>query len=667
MEKIETEAKFVIPDSSTFAALQKLTHLGDFELKSIGVKAAVDRYLDTADKRLYQAGWACRLRSIAAKQLLTLKSLTPAQDKLHRRRELEIEVEPAQAQGEQWQTWPDSPAKELVGQIAGSVPLQILFTLYQTRHQFHVLKHDQALMELSLDEVSLNDTHRVNYRELEAELIKSGDEADLGLLVEALQARWPLPVELRSKFERAWAEVIAPASGDEQSDQPISDKLTELEKSLLKRIAAGPSDRLSKRAMIVLMLASNISVANIAREVGLTPRTIRRWQKKFAQKRLNIFPAAALNGEQASAEPEMATVAESEPEEPAQMVATSPKKKKAKKESNLPAEWPQDTALIEYPLRDRIGLEPSDSLAEAGRKVLGFYFAQMLAHEPGTRLGQDIEAVHDMRVATRRMRAAFRVFEAGLRKKATRPLLDGLRAAGRNLGRVRDLDVLLEKLDRYQAALPESDPAGLQPLREMWLMQRKQARQELLAYLDSKKYRQFKQDFLKFVTSPGLGAKAIPTDKPVPYQLRHLVQCLIYKRFEAVQAYDRVLGEASLETLHQLRISFKQFRYALEYFAEILGKEGRRVIGEVKILQDHLGELNDAKVAAEMLSELLADWVKSRPDQPQVEQLSPAPIAAYLQAKLEERQHLLETFPQTWARFNRPELRRDLALAISVL
>jgi CHAD domain-containing protein len=142
---------------------------------------------------------------------------------------------------------------------------------------------------------------------------------------------------------------------------------------------------------------------------------------------------------------------------------------------------------------------------------------------------------------------------------------------------------------------------------------------------------------------------------------------LIYKRFEAVQAYDRVLGEAGLETLHQLRITFKQLRYALEYFAEILGEEGRRVIEEVKTLQDHLGELNDARVAAEMLSELLADWVKNRPDQPQTEQPDPAQVAAYLQAKLEERQHLLETFPQAWARFNRPELRRDLALAISVL
>lgn len=666
MEKVETEAKFVIPDPSTLAALQKLTRLGDFELKSIGVKAVVDRYLDTADKRMYQAGWACRLRSIAAKQLLTLKSLTPSQGKLHHRRELEIEVEPAQAQAEQWQSWPDSPAKELIGQIAGSAPLQILFTLYQTRHQFHVLKHDQPVIELSLDEVSLNDAGRVNYRELEAELIESGDETDLGLLVEALQARWPLQAEPWSKFERAWAEVIAPATGGKQSDQLTSDKLTGPEKSLLERIAAGPSERLSKRAVIVLMLASNSPVANIAKEVGLTPTTIRRWQKKFAQKRLNIFPAAVLNGGQASDEPVMSLVGESEPKEADQMAATAPKKK-AKKETGLPAERPQDTAVIEYPLRDRIGLEPSDSLAEAGRKVLGFYFGQMLAHEPGTRLGHDIEAVHDMRVATRRMRAAFRVFEAGLRKKAVQPLLDGLRATGRNLGRVRDLDVLLEKLDRYQASLPESDSSGLQPLREMWLAQRKQARQELLAYLDSKKYRRFKQDFLKFVTTPGLGAKPLPDHEPVPYQLRHLVQCLIYKRFEAVQAYDRVLGEASLDTLHQLRITFKQFRYTLEYFAEILGEEGQRVIKEVKALQDHLGELNDARVATEMLSELLADWIKSRPDQSQVEQLSSAPVAAYLQAKLEERHHLLETFPQTWARFNRPELRRDLALAISVL
>jgi len=669
MDKLETEAKFVIPDLATFTALQQLTHLGDFELKPIGVKTVVDRYLDTANKRLYQAGWACRLRSVEGKQLITLKSLTPAQDNVHRRQELEIEVDATQLPVDQPQAWPDSPAKELVVQSVGPALLQTLFTLYQTRHQFHVLKQDQPVIELSLDEVSLNDSTAATYRELEMELIEQGVEADLTLLVEALQAQWPLKVETQSKFERALAEVTAHKKPGRREDEPMNNgKLTDQEKSTLEKIANGPNELLSKRAIIILMTDSGSSVANIAKEVSLTPKTVRHWQKEFSQKRLGIFPDDATNSTQPSADPVMTPAAEMEPE-PAVQTAPKPlkKKKQAKKESNIPSDWLQSGDLIEYPVRDQIGLEPTDTLAEAGRKVLSFYFGQMLTHEPGTRLGNDIEAVHDMRVATRRLRAALRVFDRGFSKKAIKPLRAGLRTTGRVLGEVRDLDVLLEKLQQYRQSLPESEQPGLQPLLEMWLAEREEAREELLAYLDSKKYRRFKQELLKFVTTADRGAKSIPDDGPVTYQLRYLVPCLIYERFKDVHAYDELLEEATLDTLHQLRITFKQLRYALEYFAEILGEEGKLVIEEVKALQDHLGALNDARVASDLLRALLAAWDKKQRRLPQVEPQNSTQLAAYLQARLEEQQYLLETFPQAWARFNHSELRRNLALAIAVL
>jgi CHAD domain-containing protein len=438
----------------------------------------------------------------------------------------------------------------------------------------------------------------------------------------------------------------------------MSDKLSGQEKALLEKIADGPDELLAKRAVIILMTNGGSSAANIAKEVNLTPKTVQRWQKEFAQKRLGIFPDGL-----SSAEPVLTLVAEIEAEEKTQTAAEPGKAKKDKKAKKQG----QDKAKIEYPVRDTIGLEPADSLAEAGRKVLGFHFGRMLAHEPGARLGSDIEALHDMRVATRRMRAAFRVFGSGFRQKTVKPLLVGLRTTARVLGRVRDLDVFIDKLQQYQQFLPASEQAGLQLLLETWSAKREQARQEMLAYLDSKTYRRFKKDLLKFVTTPGLGAKPIPADQPVPYQLRHLVPGLIYERYEAVHAYEVMLDKATPDTLHQLRITFKQLRYALEFFAEILGEEGEKVIEEVKALQDHLGELNDAEVASHSLRNLLGEWDQNQAHLPLAERQSPTQLAAYLEAKLEERQRLLETFPQAWARFNHPDLRRNLALAISAL
>jgi CHAD domain-containing protein/uncharacterized protein YjbK/transposase-like protein len=658
LHKIETEAKFVVPDPSTFAALQKLSQLGDFELKPIGVKTVVDRYLDTADKRLYQAGVACRLRKVNQQQLVTLKSLTPAEGNLHRREEIETEVTVDPLQISQPRAWPEGRVKKLVLEIVGSAPLETLFILHQTRHQFHALRQGQPVLELSLDEVSLRDQTVVDYRELEAELIESGVEANLISFVEALRARWPLKVETQSKFERALLEIITGPSTDLVED---TEKVSDTEKSLLENIARGPAELLSKRAIIILMTDNGSSVANIAKEVSFTPRTVRRWQRDFARKRLNIFPERILDGYQ-HLKPVRTEVIAAEPETTTQ--TTRPKK--AKKPTR-PFQWLQRESVIEYPLREKIGLEPADSLAEAGRKVLGFHFGRMLTHEPGTRLGSDIEALHDMRVATRRMRAAFRVFGSGFTKKASKPLIARLRATGRALGQVRDLDVFVEKLHHYQQSLPEGEQAGLQPLLERWLVQREQARQEMLAYLDSGKYLKFKQDFLEFVTTAGLGAKPIPVGVPTPYQLRHLVPGLIYERYEAVHAFEVVLDHATLDMLHQLRITFKQLRYALEFFAEILGVESQRVIQEVKALQDHLGELNDARVACDLLRGFLAEWDQNQWHLPLAERQSPTCLVAYLETKLEERQRLIATFPQAWAHFNHPDSRRNLALAISVL
>jgi hypothetical protein len=105
------------------------------------------------------------------------------------------------------------------------------------------------------------------------------------------------------------------------------------------------------------------------------------------------------------------------------------------------------TATRRKPLprvRKTLGVKAIDTMAEAGRKILRFHFAHMLSHEKGTLLGEDIEELHDMRVATRRMRAAFDVFGQYLKPKAVKKHLKRLRTAGRMLGRVRDLDVFME-------------------------------------------------------------------------------------------------------------------------------------------------------------------------------------------------------------------------------
>ncbi len=636
--KIETEAKFVIPDASVFGELKEITQLDGFQLELIGTRQMVDRYLDTAARHMYRAGYACRIRATGEKKLVTLKSLTPAEGTLHRRQEIEQEVETDQPAA-----WPDSEAKSLVSDIIGLAPLETLFTIHQSRHQYHARREDQIILELSLDEVSFDDPETIDYHGLEAELKGSGTEADLVQFIESLQEKWLLQPDSLSKFERGLANL------NQQQEGNAGERLSETERIIVTQIAGIDNKHLSRRAMIILMSDVGISAVDIAGELELTARTVRHWQEEFRENRLAIFPEELVS--QLTAQD---TAAQAEAPKPAS--ESSSRKEKRKKGKS-----------INYPVREQIDLEPTDTMAEAGRKVIGFHFARMLQHEPGTRLGEDIEELHDMRVATRRMRAALRIFGESFSKKKSKPIRKGLKETGQALGAVRDLDVFMEKLAQHRQTLPEAEKAGLDPLLTAWRGKRENSRQNMLAYLESKAYAKFKRKMLKFVKTEGMGAEPIPTGVPVAFQLRHIVPRLIYSRYEAVGAYEAVLESASIETLHSLRIAFKRFRYTLEYFQELLGPEVTTVIKELKVMQNHLGDLNDADVSSRMLRTFLAEWEEQQLEVPLAERQSPTQIVAYLTSRLEERHRLIVTFPEAWANFNRPEVRKDLALALAAL
>lgn len=313
------------------------------------------------------------------------------------------------------------------------------------------------------------------------------------------------------------------------------------------------------------------------------------------------------------------------------------------------------------------GIKPDDTLAEAGRKVLGYHFAEMLRHEEGTRLGLDIEELHDMRVATRRMRAAIDVFENSFEPKVIKAHLKGLRATGRALGRVRDLDVFMEKAQHYLDTLPEDHRQGLDPLLQHWQEERDQDRSEMIRHLNSKDYATFKRKFLAFLCTPGAGARSNSSEIPEPQLVEQIAPVYIYDRLAAVRAFESILPSASISQMHALRIEFKKFRYTLEFFREVLGPEAKGIIDEVKIMQDHLGDLNDADVACQILRDFL-DELDARQATTAVEDRdNPEPIVAYLAARHAERHRLMVTFRQIWDHFNRPEVRAQLANSVSVL
>ncbi len=312
------------------------------------------------------------------------------------------------------------------------------------------------------------------------------------------------------------------------------------------------------------------------------------------------------------------------------------------------------------------GVRSDDRMSEAGRKILYFHFRRMLRQEKGARKGEDIEALHDMRVATRRMRAALKIFEPYFEKDDIASFGRNLRRTGRALGQVRDLDVLLDKLQRYAAALPDAERAGLERLRLAWEAQRDAARRAMLAFLESDRYRQFKRDFEAFLTTPDAGARPLSRNEPQRVLVCHVVASTVWLDFESIRAYEWVLDRASLETLHQLRIEIKGLRYLLEFFREVLGRDAAAVITELVQTQDVLGDLHDADVAVHLLSDFLAHQT-GLPETRARKQPELRGVVSYLTMQEGQVRKLQRRVPAAWKRLNAPKLRRQLALAAANL
>jgi CHAD domain-containing protein len=313
------------------------------------------------------------------------------------------------------------------------------------------------------------------------------------------------------------------------------------------------------------------------------------------------------------------------------------------------------------------GIHLADSMSEAARRVLRGQLNRMVAHERGARDGRDIEELHDMRVAVRRMRAALRVFRPYLDRAAYKPFRKTLRRAGRILGMVRDLDVFREKSQQYLQTLPDERRSELDPLLAAWQTAYAGARQGMLDLLDGKAYPQCKREFARFLATAGAGAPPAPSESaaPPPHRVREAVPLLAVASYAAVRAYEgRVEGtDTPLPRLHQLRITAKGLRYTLEFFREILPAAVEAPIDRIKELQEHLGNLQDAVVTCGVLRDFLTwgTWGDRRTEAAAATGVVVAPgVATYLSVRQAELQRLVKGFPAVWKKVSGEDFRRQV-------
>lgn len=292
------------------------------------------------------------------------------------------------------------------------------------------------------------------------------------------------------------------------------------------------------------------------------------------------------------------------------------------------------------------------AVAEAARQQLRRFFEKLLARENGVRKGEDTEDIHQMRVATRRLRASLQVVASVFEPMTLRRYRRGLGRIARALGAVRDHDVFLAHIIAYRDGLPEGERARLQPLIDTATAERTRARRKLLDVLDARRYQKFKRAFATFLTTPG--AEVLPPPEPgITQRVRDFAGSTIFRRYELWRAYEVGLSRGDDETLHQARIAGKHLRYTLEFFADALGPDVEQVLDPLVSLQDTLGALQDG-VAAQ--AHIIALGLADDPDASQ-----------YLAARLSERDVVRGELPRRWEKVaGAPYRRRLLGLLLKL-
>ena len=280
---------------------------------------------------------------------------------------------------------------------------------------------------------------------------------------------------------------------------------------------------------------------------------------------------------------------------------------------------------------------PRSSVGEVVRAAIATSVARLLAHDPGVRLGDDPEDVHQARVATRRLRSDLRTFRALLDDEWVTPIREELGWIAGLLGAVRDTDVLLEHLQADAASLDAADAVAGAALFRRLEGQRRSARAELLAALDSPRYVALLNRLVEASrtpifappppevsvpveeqseSSPSLEAQPsdVPPDPPPPPSppspddlARDVLPALVRRPWRQLRRAVAGLGEKPEDAaLHQVRIRAKRGRYAAEAAIPVFGKAAERFADAVADLQGVLGDLNDAVVAEAWLREAAA-------------------------------------------------------------
>ncbi len=239
------------------------------------------------------------------------------------------------------------------------------------------------------------------------------------------------------------------------------------------------------------------------------------------------------------------------------------------------------------------GLRSGLPLSECARLIILTKFREAFSYQNLVHTSEDIEVIHDMRVSLRRLWAAMTSFSHYFdhNKKFSR-LSICTRKLARKLGSVRDLDVLIELLEKHIEHLPDKPLAvlAINYIVSNCQAKRLQQRTKLFNYMEKLAQKEFERKFLAFF-------EAIQSNVKVHNKRKKAIFLNTLKNFYKQDPKDGFSSEA----LHQFRIAAKKLRYSLEFFEMCFNQPLSQELKTLREIQELLGDLHDCDVMVGLL------------------------------------------------------------------
>ncbi|MDF0556956.1 CHAD domain-containing protein [Kamptonema sp. UHCC 0994] len=269
------------------------------------------------------------------------------------------------------------------------------------------------------------------------------------------------------------------------------------------------------------------------------------------------------------------------------------------------------------------------TLGAAASQAIEKYFEKIIGHEAEVLKDRDPEELHQMRVGMRRLRSAVTGFApvVDLPKETNEKKIGKI---SRVLGELRDLDVMLDSLqNRYYPTLPSKEQEILDKSLLHLLKQRHRALKKVRAILEHKHYQMFKQSLRDWLEKPCYHAIAqLPVAEVLPDLLLPQVsemflhpgwligvteqegKIIIHEEMTS-ETVEQELTERG-EIVHDLRKQAKRVRYLMSLFTEFYGETYEAYLGDVKAIQEYLGDIQDSAVLAEFITDIFDFDIKKQ-------------------------------------------------------